>query len=94
MIGPIDLAGGAEALAGRTADDEIDISSADEFFQLAWREGSEVLIEGVFDLWEIGFKNPNRRRLKIDGSKPLETRPLEAEAEAAASAEKIDEGML
>lgn len=94
MVGSVHLPGGAETLAGRTAYDEVDVAGADEGFQIGWRKPGQVFFKDVGDVREVGLENLNGFVIEIDRSKPFESRPLQPEAETAASAEKIKESGL
>jgi hypothetical protein len=92
VVCAIDLPCGAEALAGRPADDQVDIRGADHGLKFQGGERREILFEHMANVLEIGLEDLDGLGIGVDGGEAVEAGALEAEGEAAAAAEQVDEG--
>ena len=99
VIGAVALASRAETLAGWAADDHVDRPGADDGGQRLRGERGEVRLEGEGDGFEaggalgleIGAKGCYGLSGEVHGRVAVEAGALQAEGEATAAAEEVDE---
>jgi hypothetical protein len=86
MIRPIHLSHRAESLAWWTADNDIYLIRTDQLRQLGRSETSQIFVQNVRDLRQVFLENSNGFRIEINGDKPYQSSPFQAEAKAATTA--------
>lgn len=94
MVRAIYLSCCAKTLAGRATDYQIHPVCANKLLQISRGEFSEIFLKNLGNVFEIRPKHFDGFLVEVYGGQPSESRPLQPEAETAASAEKVEESGL
>jgi hypothetical protein len=93
MVCTVHLPSGAEALAGRTSNNQIDLFGSNQSGEFQGRESSEILLKRMWDVLEICPEDLNGLVIEINCGEAFQTSAFKAQAEATAATKEIEKGV-